>query len=61
MKSTFSKILKTILGMHLALAGICVSDIKPTVLAALKLAISREIIVCSLVIILASQEECALP
>jgi hypothetical protein len=50
MKSTFSKILKTVLGMQLALEGTCVSDIKPTVLEALMFAISREIIVSSLVI-----------
>jgi hypothetical protein len=41
------------LGMHLALEGICVSDIKPTVLEAFKFAISCEIIACSLVITLA--------
>src|SRR3972149_6746554 len=59
MKSAFSKILNTILGMHRALAGTCVSAIKPTVLDALRFAISREIIVSSLVIVPAFfQEEC---
>jgi hypothetical protein len=50
MKSTFSKILKTILGMQLALEGTCVSEINPIVFDALTFAISREIMVISLVI-----------
>jgi hypothetical protein len=49
--------LKTILGMHFALAGMCVSAIKPTVFDALMFAISCGIMVSSLVISVAFFEK----